>query len=43
MLKGETLPDMVVGDPDNASVLAPLLGSRARLLAQFAADDSVWA
>jgi hypothetical protein len=42
MLKGERLPDFSVGNSANAGELAPLLESRAQLLAEWALDDRLW-
>jgi hypothetical protein len=42
MLKGERLPEFSVGNAGNAGELAPLLTSRAELLAEWALDDSLW-
>lgn len=42
MLKGERLPGFIVGNPKNAGELAPLLASRAEMLAEWALDDSLW-
>jgi hypothetical protein len=42
MLKGECLPGFSVGNDDNAGELAPLLASRAQMLAEWALDDSLW-
>jgi hypothetical protein len=42
MFKGERLADFSVGNPQNAGELAPLLASRAELLAEWALDDSLW-
>jgi hypothetical protein len=42
MLKGERLPDFSVGNPENEGEMAPLLATRAQLLAEWALDDSLW-
>jgi hypothetical protein len=42
MLRGERLPDFSVGNSENAGELAPLLASRAQMLAEWALDDTLW-
>jgi hypothetical protein len=42
MRKGERLPDFSVGKSENAGELAPLLESRAQLLADWALHDNLW-
>jgi hypothetical protein len=42
MLKGERLPGFGVGNVENAGELAPLLASRAEMLAEWAQDDTLW-
>jgi hypothetical protein len=42
MERGEQPVDITVGNADNAAELGPLLGARARTLASWANDDSVW-
>src|SRR5258708_14320430 len=42
MLRGERLPDFSVGNSENAGELAPLLESRARLLAEWSLDATLW-
>jgi hypothetical protein len=42
MLKGERLPNFSVGNHQNAEEFAPLLASRAKMLAEWALDDSLW-
>ena len=42
MEKCESHPDMVVGTKRNAAELAPLLKSRAKILDDWAQDDSFW-
>lgn len=42
MGRGEQPADITVGSADNAAELGPLLDARARTLANWANDDSVW-
>ena len=42
MRKGERHPDMTIGTPLDAAELAPLLKARAKTLADWARDDSLW-
>jgi hypothetical protein len=42
MERGEHLDHFIIGDPENAYALAPLLKSRAKLLMEWANDDSCW-
>jgi hypothetical protein len=42
MLKGERLPGFSVGNSEYAGELAPLLASRAEMLAEWASDNSLW-
>jgi hypothetical protein len=43
MERGEQPSGFTVGTPKNADELAPLLKARARILTQWANDDTVWA
>jgi hypothetical protein len=40
--KGESHPDLAVGNQDNARDLAPILPAQAEFLESVALDDSVW-
>jgi hypothetical protein len=40
--RGVQPPDFRIGRPENCDELAPLLQSRADLLAHWVSDDSVW-
>jgi Domain of unknown function (DUF4826) len=42
LARGEQHPDFVIGDPENAREVAPLLAARAELLRKFALDDALW-
>jgi hypothetical protein len=42
MLKGERLPNFTIGNSENVGQLAPLLQSRAQLLAEWALNDAYW-
>lgn len=42
MARGETHPTITVGNRANAGELAPLLKSRATVLAKWVEDDSLW-
>jgi len=42
MRRGESSADFTVGDSENSRELAPLLESRAQLLANWALDDTLW-
>ena len=42
MERGEQLDTFTVGNPENALELAPLLKSRAKILSEWARDDSCW-
>jgi len=40
--RGEEHPEWTVGTPERRAELAPLLGARGKLLAEWADDDSMW-
>jgi hypothetical protein len=42
MRRGESFAGFSVGDPENSGELAPLLESRAELLASWALDGTLW-
>jgi len=42
MARGEQLPGYAIGPAEEGTRLAPLLESRAKLLAEWADDDSFW-
>ena len=42
LAKGEQHPNFTVGNEDSALELAPLLAARAKILDEWAADDSIW-
>jgi hypothetical protein len=42
MARGEADPENAIGPPEKWPELAPLLEVRARLLSEFAGDDSLW-
>jgi hypothetical protein len=42
MMRGDQIPDWSVGNSENALELAPLLASRAELLAEWGRDDGLW-
>ena len=42
LARGEQHPDFVVGRPDHARELAPMLAARAEALEILAADDGLW-
>jgi hypothetical protein len=42
LVRGEKPPDVSIGRPESYRELAPLLQSRADLLANWVADDEVW-